>query len=98
MTNYQSANDSFSNFGNSLDSFGRNSAVVVPSDTVDFTSYPKGIVVTSPGNLVVLPLTAVDDGGHLVTFTGISAGFIVPFRVRRVMNTGTTASCATIFD
>lgn len=100
-TIYNSTNDTYANFGASLDSFGDNAAAVTPSDTVDFTAYPKAIVVTSiagGANLVVLPLKAVDDGAHLVTFTGVTVGFIVPFRVRRVMATGTNASVASIFD
>jgi hypothetical protein len=98
MTAYIPANDPYANFGVNPENFGVNSAAVTPSDTVDFTTYPKGIVVTAAGNLVVLPLKAADDGAHLITFTGVSAGFVVPFRVRRVMATGTTASVATIAD
>lgn len=78
--------------------FGGNSAAVTPSDTVDLTTYPKAIVVTVAGNLVVLPMKATDDGAHLITFTAAAVGFIPPFRVRRVMATGTTASVATVED
>lgn len=97
-TTYDQTKDKYANYSFSLDSLGANSVAVTPSDTVDFTSYPKGIVVTATGNLVVLPLKAADDGSHLITFTGVAAGFIVPFRVRRVMATNTTASVATISD
>lgn len=97
-TSYVRASDAHSNFSIGLGSSGTNSAAVVASDTVDFVTYPKGIVVTATGNLVVLPLKAADDGAHLITFTGVAAGFVVPFRVRRVMATGTTASTATIAD
>lgn len=97
-TTYDPTLDKYTTFAANLETFGVNSAAVAPSDTVDFTSYPKGIVVTVTGNLVVLPLKAADDGSHLITFTAVAAGFIVPFRVRRVMSTGTTASVATIAD
>jgi hypothetical protein len=97
-TSYAQVSDPYVGFQSSPDSFGGNSVAVTPSDTVDFTAYPKGIVVTVTGNLVVLPLKAPDDGSHLITFTGVAAGFICPFRVRRVMATNTTASVATIQD
>lgn len=97
-TSYLSANDPYVGFSVTTDSFGDNAAAVTPSDTVDFGSYPKAIHVTAAGNLVVLPLKAADDGAHLITYTGVSAGFVVPIRVRRVMATGTTASVASIFD
>lgn len=97
-TAYVQASDPYAGVSGSAVSPGTNSAVVSPSDTVDFTSYPKGIVVTAAGNLVVLPLKAADDGAHLITFTAAPVGFVVPFRVRRVMNTNTTATVATIAD
>lgn len=97
-TAYVQTNDPYAGFGFGTDSRGENAVAVATSDTVDFSTYPKGIVVTVAGNLVVLPLKAPDDGSHLITFTAAPAGFIVPFRVRRVMATGTTASSAAITD
>lgn len=97
-TTYDQTKDPYATFAAAPGLFGRTAAAVTPSDTVDFTSYPKAIVVTVTGNLVVLPLKAADDGAHLVTFTGMAAGFVVPFRVRRVLATGTTASLAAISD
>lgn len=97
-TTYDPTKDGYSNFATSKTPSGANAAAVTPSDTVDFASYPKVVVVTAAGNLVVLPLKAADDGSHLVTFTAVPAGFVVPFRVRRVMATGTTASAASISD
>jgi hypothetical protein len=97
-TSYLSASDPYWSFSAGLDSFGDNSLAITPSDTVDLAAYPKGVVVTAAGNLVVLPLKAADDGAHLITFTGAAVGFILPFRVRRVMATGTTALVASIFD
>jgi len=97
-TTYDPTKDGYANFGASLNTFGNNASVVTPSDTVDFTAYPKVIAVAAAGNLVVLPLKAADDGAHLVTFTAAPAGFVVPFRVRRVMATSTTATVVHIFD
>lgn len=95
-TTYAEANDPYVGYSPSPSSPGVNSVVVTPSDTSDFATYPKGIVVVTAGNLVVLPLQAADDGAHLITITSAPCGFVVPFRVRRVMNTGTTATLATI--
>lgn len=97
-TTYDIQKDTYAGAARKFVHIGNNSTAISPSDTVDFTTYPKAIVVTAAGNLVVLPLRAVDDGSHLITFTGVTVGFIVPFRVRRVMNTNTTASVATIDD
>ena len=101
-TTYDPTKDTYGSFGATPSSAGANSAVVVPSDTVDFATYPKGLVVTSiaGGNTVtVLPLKAVDDGSHLITFTGVTVGLVISsLRVRRVMATGTLASVATITD
>jgi hypothetical protein len=95
-TTYDATKDPFANQGSGPDTFGTNSAIVAKSDTVDFTSYPKGVVITSAGDVDVLPLTAADDGAHIIPFRGVSAGFIIPFRIRRVNATNTTAALATI--
>lgn len=97
-TAYDPTKDPYVAFSSGVLGPSNNSAVVVPSDTVDFPSYPRGLVVAAAGNMVVLPLKAADDGSHLITFTAAPVGFHVPFRVRRVMSTGTTASVATIAD
>jgi hypothetical protein len=97
-TTYDATKDPYANQGGGPDTLGTNSAVVAKSDTTDFTVYPKAVVVTATGDVDVLPLTAVDDGTHIIPFRGVNAGFIIPFRVRRVMATGTTASVATIAD
>lgn len=95
-TSYDVTKNAYASFDKSPVGLGNTSTTVSPSDTVDFTTYPKGIVVTAAGNLVVLPLKGTD--GTYITFTAAPCGFIVPFRVRRVMSTNTTASVATIED
>lgn len=101
-TTYDPTKDVYGSFGATPGSSGANSAAVTPSDTVDFASYPKGLIVTSiagGATLTVLPLKAVDDGSHLITFTGVTVGLVISaVRVRRVMSTGTLASVATITD
>lgn len=81
-------------FKDTLLNYGTKSKAVTPSDSLDFTKYPKAIVVTAYGNLVVLPIG--NDDADTVTFTAVNAGFSPPIRVRRVLATGTTASVATI--
>jgi hypothetical protein len=96
-TTYDATKDPYSNsVDTDPESFGASGAAVTPSDTVDFTTYPKAIVVTAAGNLVILPAKNADDGSHKITFTSAPVGFIPPYRVRRVFSTGTTASVATI--
>lgn len=74
--------------------FGRRGAVVVPSDSTDLAVYAKTLVVLAGGNLVILPVE--NDDGVTLPFTGLAAGQIVPFQVRRVLATGTTATVATV--
>lgn len=95
---YDSAKEPFPNSTPvpSRSSFGGSGAPIVPSDANDLTTYAKAIVVTAAGNLVILPAKNAD--GSTITFTGVPVGFIPPFRVRRVMATGTTASVAAIGD
>ncbi len=75
-------------------SFGTKGRVVTPSDTTDLDPYAKAVVVTAAGNLVILPVKNAD--GTTLTFTNAPVGFVPPYRVRRVLSTGTTASVATI--
>src|SRR5258708_653211 len=75
-------------------SFGNTGSVITPSDTVDLTSYAKSIVITAAGNIVVIPAGNLD--ANPITFTGVPVGFVIPYRVRRVNATGTTASAASI--
>lgn len=69
------------------------SAAITPSDTVDLTSYAR-VVVIAAGNAKVLPTQNDDAVG--ITFTGLTVGTVLPFNVRRVFATGTTASLATL--
>lgn len=92
---YNAANDPWANAPtDNPDILGGSGAPITPSDTADLTTYAKAIVVTVAGNLVILPVKNAD--GTTITFTGSAVGFIPPYRVRRVMATGTTASVATV--
>lgn len=76
-----------------------NAKVITPSDTKDVTDatgdnfpmYCKGFYVGGAGNVV-----AVMAGNHTddatVTFTGLLAGVVYPFQIRRIFATNTTAT------
>lgn len=76
---------------NGSDSFGRKGRVVTPA-AADLDPIAKSIVMLSAGDLTIVP-----DGNLTATtlaFAGLPAGYIVPYRVRRV--TACTGLCATI--
>lgn len=73
--------------------FGRIGAPVTPSDGTDLARYAR-IVLLETGNVSVLPVKNAD--GVPIAFTGLPAGYVVPFFVRRVLATGTNADVATI--
>lgn len=90
---YDPKNDPNAGLSSSM-SFGRKGSVIVPNDASDLPTYAKAIVVLSPGDVAIIPVENAD--GATLTFTGLAAGQIVPFQVRRVLATGTTASVASI--
>src|SRR5258705_5538437 len=95
-TTYNIANDPY-RYGGELQ-VNKSSVAVVPSDTVDFASYPKNVTTLTAGNVVCLPLKNTDNAGGLVTLVSLVAGYSLPFRVRRVNATGTTATLTASFD
>jgi hypothetical protein len=76
-----------------VDLFGIQGAPITPSNTVDLDPYPKAVVVTAEGDLVIVPVGNPDNVS--ITFTGCAVGFIPPYRVRRVL-TASTASVASV--
>lgn len=78
-----------------LMTFGRRGFAVTPDDNADLPGGAvKAVVATSAGNLAVIPV----DSATPIAFTGVPAGFLPPFIVRRVMATGTTATVAAVAD
>ncbi|RWD14176.1 MAG: hypothetical protein EOS74_19535 [Mesorhizobium sp.] len=77
-------------------SLGRSGRLVVPSDTNDLTVVAKAVVVGDAGDVSVIPALNADD--DVMSFIDAPVGFVVPFQVRRVMATGTTATIYTIED
>ena len=61
---------------------------VTPSDSTDLTySTCRAIYVGGDGNI-----SLVDGAGTTVTFTGVTAGSILPVQTARINATGTTAT------
>jgi hypothetical protein len=73
----------------------RSSVAVVPSDTVDFASYPRSVQVTTAGTVSCVPLKSADTP---VVFGSLAIGTTLPFRVRRINATGTTATLTASYD
>ena len=70
----------------SIATYGR-FASVSPSDSTDLTEVSDAIMVGVTGNVAVN-----DFRGNTVTLTGLQAGVVYQFRVKRVMATNTTAT------
>jgi hypothetical protein len=85
------ATDPQKNTIQSASSFGTTSRIVTPGAT-DLDPIAKGVVCLTTGNITIVPVDNAD--GVTLAFVGVPAGFIPPFRVRRV--TAATATVATI--
>jgi hypothetical protein len=75
------------------DSFGTKGRIITPG-AGDLDPLAKAVVCLTTGDITVLPNGNAD--GDTIAFTGVAAGYIVPFRVRRV--TAATATVASIED
>ena len=60
---------------------------ITPDDATDLTTLPRALMVTGTGDMAVV----LKDGATL-TLPGLAVGVIYPFRVRRILATGTTAT------
>lgn len=79
--------DNFEGQSPGLASPAENGASVTPSDTVDLTTAARALWVGGAGTVKVYTTK-----GATLTFVGLSAGTLLPVRVRRVYSTGTTAT------
>lgn len=79
--------DPFDDYSTSLDAPARNAAAVTPNDSTDLATSARGLYVGGAGNVVLVTV-----GGDEVTFTGVTAGSILPVRTARVKATSTTAT------
>ncbi len=76
--------------------FGRKFVVITASDSADLTVFPKAITVIGAGTLAIVPVDNADD--EILTYPSVPVGFTPPFIVRRVMNTGTSATVVGVDD
>ncbi len=60
---------------------------IVPNDSSDIEQMTRAIMVTGSGDV-----TIVMKGGETLSLPNLSTGVIYPFRISRVMATGTTAT------
>jgi len=74
-------------------SLGTVGKVVAPA-AADLNPLPKAVVCLTAGNITVVPVGNADNG--TIAFVGVPAGFVPPFRVRRV--TAATSTVYTIED
>lgn len=81
----------YSTFSPTPDSFGTKGAAVTPGAT-DLADTVKGVVCVTAGNITVVPWD--NDDADAIAFVDVPAGFVPPYRVRRV--TAATASVFTI--
>ncbi|TIX28924.1 hypothetical protein [Mesorhizobium sp.] len=75
-------------------SFGQKGAQITPSDDADLATVSKGLVVLGAGTLSFIPADNADSDE--ITYSDLPVGYIVPYFVRRVLATGTTATVASI--
>lgn len=70
---------------------GERVAAVVPSNTADLTETPKALYVGTGGDIAMIGDNEV-AGTAATVWRNVPSGAVVPFRPRRIMATGTTAS------
>ncbi|MEZ0212441.1 MAG: hypothetical protein ACAH27_05755 [Xanthobacteraceae bacterium] len=83
--------DPFNDLRPTTSSFGRFARIVSPGPT-DLDPVAKAVICLTAGDITIVP--DGNDNAVTVAFVGVSAGFIPPYRVRRV--TAATATVATI--
>lgn len=77
--------DAFAWHQSGLTSPASRAAAVTPNDAADLVAHARALWVGGLGNVAVVTV-----GGDTVTFTGVSG--LLPVRVKRVLETGTTAT------
>jgi hypothetical protein len=82
------APDDFSSLPQGINGPASKAVPITPSDGADIAVATRGIYVGGGGDLRV----DMQGGGPPLTFVGVAAGTILPIRVSRVYNTGTTAT------
>lgn len=92
---YDPNQDTIRGSGPTESTLGSSGRPVTISDTVDLAPYAKALVVLAAGTVKIIPAQNL-DATPLAFTDSLPAGTIIPYRVRRVFATGTTATLATI--
>jgi hypothetical protein len=79
--------DAFENFTHDLSSPISGGFDITPNNGADLTAVTRALMVTVAGNVAV-----VLRSGTTITLPGLTPGVVYPFRVARVLATGTTAT------
>ncbi len=79
--------DKYDNYNSGLTSPANNAFAITPDDANDLSEITRALYVGVAGNIAV-----VMKSGETVNFIGVSSGAILPIRVARLNETGTTAS------
>jgi hypothetical protein len=75
----------------SANSFGRKGRAITPSNN-DLDPIAKTVVMLAAGDITIVP--DGNDNAATISFTGLAAGQMVPFVVRRV--TACSSTCAAV--
>ncbi len=79
--------DPFASHADSLGGPARNAVAVTPADGADLATVARGLYIGVAGDV------KVDMAGSgTVTFVAVPAGSVLPFCVKRVYSTGTSAT------
>lgn len=79
---------------NKSDSFGNDGRLVTPHDSTNLDPVAKAVSVSSIAGGANLSIVTLKD--TTINYVGITAGFIPPYRVKRVNLTGTTCTVYTV--
>lgn len=79
--------DSFASFDSGLSAPICGGFDIAPDDGADLPALTRAVMVTGAGDV-----TVVLKDGDTLSLSGLTSGVIYPFRVVRVMSTGTTAT------
>lgn len=78
--------DTFKSYSSALDSPARDGAALSGNDTADLTYMPRALYIGIGGDLRVEMA-----GGQVLTFANVPGGTILPLRISKLLQTGTTA-------
>lgn len=78
--------DEHAGFQESLSDPADSHVLITPNDSTDLATIPRGLFFNGAGDVVLR-----DKSGNDETYT-VTAGQLLPFRARRILATGTTAT------